>query len=78
MTRSLLGMWFWGIVTTCLCVPVIVILAWAVFTEGSPSESASKMGRAYVVLRDQQTIVAAIIAAGALAWSYFFQLGGRR
>ena len=75
-----IGIWVWGTATLLLAAATFVFLvaasrhikpsgANADFDSGTPNW----MPGIYVVLKDHNHLVAAILAVSGLAWSYFFQ-----
>jgi hypothetical protein len=58
---TFIGVWVWGTVTAILAGWVILVILW-----GRPES-------VYVRIKDSATALGAVIAASALAWSYFYQ-----
>lgn len=62
-----LGVYGWGIVVPAFC----AFILYHIFT-GDPTDPTG----AYVRIKECASIIAAIIAAGALGWSWFYQTAG--
>jgi hypothetical protein len=83
MTRSTvplivtIGVWAWGSATALLAVATFVFLIVAstyICPDGHfPPSAPTWIAAVYVVLKDHNQLVAAILAVSGLAWSYFFQ-----
>ena len=80
LTIVSLGIWIWGTVTVVIALTLLIFLIIAsfyispnqpsnLFTPGVPAW----IPRDYLVLKDHNQLVAAILAVSGLAWSYFFQ-----
>lgn len=74
------GIWVWGAATLLLAVAAFVFLIVAslhITPSGAnaafDSNTPTWMPGAYLVLKDHNQLVAAILAVSGLAWSYFFQ-----
>jgi hypothetical protein len=57
------GVWAWGIATAALGVAVVFVVVF-----GWPPD-------VYTRVKDSATAIGAVVAASALAWSLFFQVG---
>jgi hypothetical protein len=72
-----IGVWAWGLATALLAVATFVFLGVAsayMRRDGHFLPSAPRwVASVYVVLKDHNQLVAAILAVSGLAWSYFFQ-----
>lgn len=73
-----LGIWAWGSVTLILAAAALMFLVAASFYIEAPDGKAFTGGPAwmpavYLVLKDHNQLIAAILAVSGLAWSYFFQ-----
>jgi hypothetical protein len=71
-----LGVDVWGAATAImafLCLGFVLIAAqWIDDANGVGDRAPRYMKGLYFSLKDNNTLVAAILAAGGLAWSYFF------
>jgi hypothetical protein len=72
------GIWFWGGVTAVLALAALVFIVVAAFYIDSPASSFAVgtprwISQGYWALKDNNQLVAAILAVSGLAWSYFFQ-----
>jgi hypothetical protein len=72
-----IGIWFWGSATLLLAAATFVFLIVAathICPDGKfPTSAPRGIAATYVVLKDHNQLVAAILAVSGLAWSYFFQ-----
>jgi hypothetical protein len=72
-----IGIWVWGSATLLLAAATFVFLIVAatyIYPDGKfPTSAPGWVAATYVVLKDHNQLVAAILAVSGLAWSYFFQ-----
>jgi hypothetical protein len=75
-----IGIWVWGSATLLLAAAAFAFLIAAacyIRPSGANSDFAAGapnwMPGVYLVLKDHNQLVAAILAVSGLAWSYFFQ-----
>jgi hypothetical protein len=73
---TLWGFWIWGVLTVLLGLIVFIFLIWAALRMNVdntfPGSCGKRLQVIYTVLKDHGIVVAGALAAGALAWSYFF------
>ena len=86
MTRSTapiivrIGIWFWGTTTLLVAAATLgflIVAATFICPDGHfPRSAPGWIAATYVVLKDHNQLIAAILAVSGLAWSYFFQWKG--
>ena len=78
-----IGIWVWGAATILMAAASLVfVIAAGFYVDAAghfPANEPAFMPGMYVALKDNGSLVAAILAVSGLAWSYFFiQLPPRR